>query len=185
MPLKNEVRIIGGKWKRRKLRFPDRPTLRPTLDRVRVTVFNWLIAKLDDAVCLDLYAGSGALGFEAASRGARAVTMVERDPVVVRALEDNRQRLDASNVTIVRTTAAEWLERTPTPFDLVFVDPPFDSDELERSLAALRKRGWLTTTGVVYAELPLSRPLVVDGYRIAKESRAGDTRYLLLEPVDV
>ena len=122
MPLKNEVRIIGGKWKRRKLRFPDRPTLRPTLDRVRVTLFNWLIAKLDDAVCLDLYAGSGALGFEAASRGARAVTLVERDAVVVRALEDNRQRLGASNVTIVRGTAAAWLERTPTPFDVVFVD---------------------------------------------------------------
>ena len=181
MPLRNEVRIIGGKWKRRKLRFPDRPSLRPTLDRVRVTLFNWLTGRLDGAICLDLYAGSGALGFEAASRGATEVTLVEHDPVVVRALEESRERLGATNVEIVRSDAAAWLERTSKRFDIVFLDPPFVSGELTKSLASLEARRLLTEAGVVYAELPADTTPVFDGYRIAKDSRAGDTRYLLLE----
>jgi 16S rRNA (guanine966-N2)-methyltransferase len=180
MPLKNEVRIIGGKWKRRKLRFPNRPELRPTLDRVRVTVFNWLIRRLEDAVCLDLYAGSGALGFEAVSRGARQATLVERDPAAVRALEDSRARLGALSIDIVASDATAWLRRTNARFDIVFLDPPFETDELARSLALIRDRGLLDRAGVVYAELAADAALVFDGFTIAKESRAGDTRYLLL-----
>jgi 16S rRNA (guanine966-N2)-methyltransferase len=185
MGLTNEVRIIGGKWKRRKLRFPDRPMLRPTLDRVRVTVFNWLMAKLDGAVCLDLYAGSGALGFEAASRGARDVVLVERDPVVVRALEENRRRLDATNIEIVRADAMRWLQQTTRRFDVVFLDPPFASDELSRALETLRERALLAPDGVVYVELPATATLPIAGFTIAKESRAGETRYLLLDVAGV
>jgi 16S rRNA (guanine966-N2)-methyltransferase len=184
MPLKNEVRIIGGKWKRRKLRFPDKPTLRPTLDRVRVTVFNWLIARLDDAACLDLYAGSGALGFEAASRGAREVTLVERDPAVVRALVENRERLGATNVEIVRSDARAWLARNTKRFDVVFLDPPFASGELTKSLTSLRERG-LAEGAVVYAELQADAPAAFDGFDVVKESRAGETQYLLLAPTGV
>jgi 16S rRNA (guanine966-N2)-methyltransferase len=180
MPLANEVRIIGGKWKRRKLRFPDRAELRPTLDRVRVTVFNWLAPYLDDAICLDLFAGSGALGFEAASRGAREVTLIERDPVVVRALTANRERLAADNTYIVHGEALRWLRSCTQRFDVVFLDPPFASSDLAHALEILRERGLLAPGAHVYAELPDSAAAFV-GYEIAKESRAGATRFLLLE----
>ena len=180
MPLSNEVRIIGGNWKRRKLRFPDRVDLRPTLDRVRVTLFNWLNASVYDACCLDLYAGSGALGFEALSRGAREATLVERDPVAVRALEENRVRLGASNATIVRADALDWLARCEQRFDIVFLDPPFASAELSRALSTLRARALLASDAFVYAELGARKTMTFDGYTIAKESRAGETRFLLL-----
>ena len=123
-PRSNQVRIIAGQWRGRKLSFPDVTGLRPTSDRIRETVFNWLATSLPGASCLDLFAGSGALGFEAASRGATRVVMVDRNRDVVRALRDNRQRLSASMIKIVQQDAENYLSAADGQFDVVFLDPP-------------------------------------------------------------
>jgi len=180
MPLSNEVRIIGGKWKRRKLAFPNRTSLRPTLDRVRVTLFNWLVAHVQDAVCLDLYAGSGALGFEALSRGAREVTLVDSDPAAVRGLRASRERLGADHAHIVRSAALPWLRRASGSFDLVFLDPPFAGSELSGVLEVLRTRPLLEDGALVYAETSIRSEPELRGFRTVKEGKAGETRYFLL-----
>jgi 16S rRNA (guanine966-N2)-methyltransferase len=127
----NEVRIIGGKWKRRKVAFPDRPTLRPTPNRARETLFNWLAWHIDAARCLDLFAGSGALAFEALSRGAQHATLIDNDAQVVRALHKSRDQLGADNCTIVQSSALEFLRQATSVWDIVFLDPPFDGPLLE------------------------------------------------------
>ena len=129
----NRVRIIGGQYRRRLLDFHDSTGLRPTPDRVRETLFNWLGQDLPGWTCLDLFAGSGALGFEAASRGAQRVVMIELDPKAISALEKNRALLDASAVDILRVEALAWLKTNHETFDLIFVDPPFDSGLAARS----------------------------------------------------
>lgn len=124
----NRVRIIGGLWRSRLLAFPSRPELRPTPDRVRETLFNWLGQDLTGKTCLDLYAGSGALGFESASRGAHRVVMVERDLAAFGALETNRERLGAQAVELQRADALEFLRRDRLRYDVIFLDPPFGTD---------------------------------------------------------
>lgn len=121
----NRVRVIGGAWRSRLLRFPHSAGLRPTPDRVRETLFNWLGQDLTGRHCLDLFAGSGALGFEAASRGARRVMMVERERAVHAALEANRQALHAQQIEVVRAEALDFLRSTRDVYDVVFLDPPF------------------------------------------------------------
>ena len=132
----NTVRIIGGEWRRRVLRFPDAQGLRPTPDRVRETLFNWLGQDLDGLSCLDLFAGSGALGFEAASRGAAKVVMVEHAPKVAAALEENARLLDAGGrLQIVRADAVKFassLTATGVRFDVLFLDPPYKQGWIER-----------------------------------------------------
>jgi 16S rRNA (guanine(966)-N(2))-methyltransferase RsmD len=152
-PLANEVRVIGGAWKRSKLPVADRPGLRPTPDRVRVTLFNWLGQTLAGWRCVDAFAGSGALGFEAASRGAAEVVLVERDPALVASLTATRQRLQADTVRIERGDALQWMGRAaPSGFDVVFLDPPFDSPLLAPALAAAARI--VADGGFVYAEGP-------------------------------
>ncbi|MFM7970791.1 MAG: 16S rRNA (guanine(966)-N(2))-methyltransferase RsmD, partial [Betaproteobacteria bacterium] len=131
-----EVRLIGGQWKRSKLPVANRPGLRPTPDRVRETLFNWLGQDLSDWAVLDAFAGSGALGFEAASRGAGPVVMLESDPMLVQSLASSAQRLQARSVQVLQADALVWMGRaaaTPSPagFDLIFLDPPFDQDLFE------------------------------------------------------
>ena len=125
--LSNQVRIIGGQYRRRLLAFPDAPGLRPTPDRVRETLFNWLGQDLPGWSCLDLYAGSGALGFEAASRGAARVVMVERERAALETLQANRMLLGTTQLEIQRADCASWLAGNTELFDLIFLDPPFDS----------------------------------------------------------
>ena len=135
--LPREVRIIGGAWKRSKLPVADRPGLRPTPDRVRETLFNWLGQDLSGWRCLDAFAGSGALGFEAASRGAAESVLLERDPALVASLAATKTRLDATAVRVERTDALPWMARSaPDAFELVFLDPPFDTPLLRPALAA-------------------------------------------------
>src|SRR5213082_3071519 len=123
-----EIRLIGGQWKRTKLPVADRPGLRPTPDRVRETVFNWLGQTLEGWRCLDAFAGTGALGFEAASRGAAEVVLLERDATLVASLLATRERLHAESIHVERADALQWMARAaPDAFDLVFLDPPFDS----------------------------------------------------------
>ncbi|MBK6786889.1 MAG: 16S rRNA (guanine(966)-N(2))-methyltransferase RsmD [Rubrivivax sp.] len=124
-----EVRLIGGLWKRSKLPVPDRPGLRPTPDRVKETLFNWLGQDLGGWRVLDAFAGTGALGFEAASRGAAEVVLLERDPALAHSLEATRQRLGAGMARIERTDALAWMARcAPGRFELVLLDPPFDAE---------------------------------------------------------
>jgi len=178
----NEVRIIGGKWKRRKLRFPDRPELRPTLDRVRETLFNWLAPYIVDARCLDLFAGSGALGFEALSRGAAEVTLIERDVRLVRVLEHHRGLLGADACTVVRADAVAWLARQKKPWDIVFVDPPFRSTLAQRSLDVLLTHGLVTARSLVYLERNAQAASTPCGWAVEKSATAGATTYQLLRP---
>jgi len=186
----NEVRIIGGMWKRRKLAFPSRPGLRPSPDRTRVTLFNWLAPMIDGARCLDLFAGSGALGFEAASRGATSVTLVEHDPEAVRALRANREKLGATQCEIVRGEALHWLRTLRVPagngdalWDVVFLDPPFDGALLDRALGMLVDGSHLAPDARVYIEFRRGSAPDLTGWIIDKSTRAGDSSAHLLRLV--
>ena len=141
-PTSGTIRIIVGKWRSRRLRFPAAPQLRPSPDAVRETLFNWLQFDLPDSRCLDLFAGSGALGFEAASRGARSVTMVEANPKVARQLEANTQILDAGDIIQVKNAKAdEFLGDADGSFDIIFMDPPFSTDDLNVTCHLLSETG--------------------------------------------
>ncbi|MBY0268691.1 MAG: 16S rRNA (guanine(966)-N(2))-methyltransferase RsmD [Burkholderiales bacterium] len=189
----NVVRIIGGAWRSRRIRFPDRPGLRPTPDRVRETLFNWLGQDLTGRDCLDLFAGSGALGFEAASRGARRVTMVESDAAAWKALQENRTALAATAVTAVRADALEFLKNHRDPhldphlqpylqrYHVVFLDPPFADDHWPQLLALLPR--YLAAGGLVYCER--AQPLAaLDGWAVVKSGRAGQVSHQLLKRVE-
>ena len=177
-----EVRVIGGTWKKSKLPVADRPGLRPTPDRVRVTLFNWLGQTLAGWRCVDAFAGSGALGFEAASRGAAEVVLLERDPVLVASLTATRQRLGAEAVRIERADALQWLARTAAAsFDVVFLDPPFDSPLLAPALAAAARV--VVAGGFVYAEGPEPvDPMAIEaaGLEPWRAGRAGAVHFALM-----
>lgn len=174
----NSVRIIGGEFRRRLLHFPDLPGLRPTPDRVRETLFNWLGQRLDGQTCLDAFAGSGALGFEAASRGAAKVVMLEQDGRALEALRRNVEELGAKNVDIVRADALAWLRNRTERFDLVLLDPPFEAGLLEPALR-LAATG-LNSGGRIYAEGP--RDLSCEGLVVTRSGRSGRSHYSLMEP---
>jgi 16S rRNA (guanine966-N2)-methyltransferase len=181
-PRSNQVRIIAGQWRGRKLSFPDVQGLRPTSDRIRETLFNWLAPLLPGASCLDLFAGSGALGFEAASRGAARVVMVDRDRDVVQALRDNQQRLSASMIEIVHQDAKSYLSAEDGEFDVVFLDPPFgDTTLLTQSIAMLHECGFIKEGGSVYLEMPVKAepPAIPENWRPYREKTAGQVSYSL------
>jgi 16S rRNA (guanine966-N2)-methyltransferase len=151
--LPNEVRIIGGQWKRTKLPVADRPGLRPTPDRVRETLFNWLGHDLSGWRCVDAFAGTGALGLEAASRGAAEVILVEQDPGLVSQLRALQKKLEASTVFIQRANGLSVLKQlTPGSFDVVFLDPPFDAKLYESALKAAVSA--ISAEGRIYLEAP-------------------------------
>ena len=175
---RNRVRIIGGEWRSRILTFPPAAALRPTPDRVRETLFNWLGQRLDGLACLDLFAGSGALGFEALSRGAARVVMVEQDRAVGRALEASAALLGATGAEIVHAESMRWLAACRETFDVVFLDPPYASDLAARSLELLTGR--MRPGGRVYAE-SASALQAPAPWRVHREDRAGAVRYALFE----
>ena len=154
----NRLRVIAGQWRGRRLEFPDLPGLRPTPDRVRETLFNWLAPVLPGARCLDLFAGSGALGIEALSRGAAEVAFVERHPLAVRLLCENLARLNARGARVERADARVWLRRPGTPFEIVLLDPPFGEGLLEPVCAMLEQSGWLAETAWIYLEAEVDLP---------------------------
>jgi 16S rRNA (guanine966-N2)-methyltransferase len=172
------LRVIGGKYRSRLLRVAERPGLRPTPDRVRETLFNWLGQELDGLDCLDLFAGSGALGFEAASRGAASVVMVEKDRVALAELERNRAALDAKQVTIAGGDAAAFLARERGQFDVVFLDPPFRQNALLAILESLAPRLKAGARVYVESEAPVD---VAAPWAELKRSRAGQVSYQLLQ----
>jgi len=155
----NQVRIIAGQWRGRKLIFPDEQGLRPTADRIRETLFNWLAPLLPGAHCLDLFAGSGALGFEAASRGAERVVMIEKSPQAVQLLLENKQLLAAGAVEIKRGDSLHHLTEIEESFDIIFIDPPFVNPGLrEKAVHILEKSECLKVGGYVYLEMPKRDP---------------------------
>jgi 16S rRNA (guanine966-N2)-methyltransferase len=174
-----KVRIIAGRFRGSKLDVPDAPGLRPTADRVRETLFNWLQPQLPGARCLDLFAGTGALGFEAASRGAAFVQMIERDPKLAQALRETAARLRAEAVRVYAGDALARLREPPeTPFDLAFVDPPFAAGLHETALALLPP--WLAPGARVYVESAAgSAPAVPAGWALQREGRTREVRYAL------
>lgn len=174
-----QVRIIGGRWRGSKLPVADKPGLRPSADRVRETLFNWLQAELPRARVLDVFAGTGALGFEAASRGAAQAVLVERDPALAASLRASAQRLHAENIEIVHEDALRWLARAPDHrFDIIFLDPPFDAALWQPALAALSP--WLADDAWLYLESPRDvAPAVPVDWLLHREGRTREVRYAL------
>lgn len=178
----NQVRIIAGRWRGSKLVFPDAEGLRPTSDRIRETLFNWIGGLLPGARCLDMFAGSGALGFEAASRGAARVVMIERNPVIVAALQASRERLDDGVIEIHAADAGSLAWRCDSPFDLVFLDPPFsDRDLLVKSVNTLVDNDCVKPGGRIYLELPrkATLPGLPEDWVQEKAKVAGQVGYYL------
>jgi 16S rRNA (guanine966-N2)-methyltransferase len=182
-----EIRLIGGQWKRSKLTVPSVPGLRPTPDRVRETLFNWLGQDMTGLRCLDLFAGSGALGLEAASRGAREVVLVEQDPTLVDALRRHVSRLGGSHVQVHRGDALQWLDRLGRGWDVVFLDPPFGdaahgwNEGLFREVMA-RVHPALRAGALVYVEAGrpwLEADLPALPWRLHRHGKAGAVHYHL------
>ena len=178
---RSEVRIIGGRWRGRKLRFVATEGLRPTPDRVRETLFNWLAPVIRGARCLDLFAGSGALGLEALSRGAAAVTFVERDAAAAERLAATPGELGAEDAEVLCRDAREFLAAPARRFDVVFLDPPFGADLLPELLPRLAAGGWLAPGAHVYAEAPAASGLPAWPAPLAahRSGRAGEVGYHL------
>jgi 16S rRNA (guanine966-N2)-methyltransferase len=173
------VRIIGGRWRGTRLAVADAPGLRPTSDRVRETLFNWLMPMLPGARVLDLFAGSGALGLEAVSRGANGALLVERDPALAQSLRQACERLQAEAVQVIRADALQWL-RFPVHgrFDLVFLDPPFDAGLWREALALLPP--WLAEDAWLYMESPAAADMAPGlGWSMHREGRTRETRHAL------
>lgn len=178
----NQLRIIGGHWRGRKLRFPDVPGLRPTGDRLRETLFNWLAPELQGARCLDLFAGSGALGLEALSRGAAVSWMLERDAQAAHGLRQNLQVLAASGGVVQQTDGIARLRQgnTEAPFDIIFIDPPFDLDLWQASIDALEAGNWLADSASIYIESGLDAPYQTPpNWALHRDKRAGRVSYRL------
>ena len=174
----NSVRIVGGEFRRRVLSFPDSEGLRPTPDRVRETLFNWLGQELDGQHCLDLFAGSGALGFEAASRGAARVVMIEQAPKVLAALQENAKMLqNPPEVEIRRGDALQYLASTQAKFDLIFLDPPYKKGWIPRLEPLLP--GVLNEDAAVYVEAEQEIEALGE-WRAVRHGRAGEVHFHLL-----
>lgn len=178
----SEIRIIAGTHRSRKLTFPDLPNLRPTPNRVRETLFNWLGHKISGANCLDAFAGSGALGFEALSRGAKHVTFVDNHPDVISCIRDNARLLKQDNVSVMQSNVLEWLASHQQTFDVVFLDPPFKEALLEDALNALVDNQRLSPDSIIYIESaqPLDSLKLPQGLDLTKHKQAGQVFYGLL-----
>jgi len=176
----SELRIIGGQWRGRKLSFTPIEGLRPTPDRVRETLFNWLMHDIHGARCCDLFAGSGLLGFEALSRGAAHVDMVDTSKKVIQTLEDNRKKLNIDNIAIIKKNALDFLKDTKTPYDIIFLDPPFTQNLWEPCLNLIRQHKLLTKDGLIYIETPKHKTLDTECFDLLKTKTAGDVQFCLV-----
>lgn len=177
------MRIVAGKWRGRFLPVADAPGLRPTSDRIRETLFNWLSPVIADARCLDLFAGTGVLGLEAASRGAREVVLVERSPSVAAMLNQSLDALGADNASVHTGDAFAWLREGPSrPFDIVFLDPPYALESLTELCRLLARDSWLADGASIYLEQDIrdDRPALPDNFTVLREKTAGSVRYALV-----
>lgn len=168
-------------WRGRRLPVAEQPGLRPTPDRVRETLFNWLSGSIGGARCLDLFAGTGALGFEALSRGARGAVMVEQNRQLTRHLEATREDLNAEGAEIIHADALTWLAHGHEPFDIVFLDPPFRQGYVKKACALLTNRGHFAPAAYVYTETEPEAPPRVPGLTALKQARTGKVEYRLYQ----
>ncbi|MGO2342643.1 16S rRNA (guanine(966)-N(2))-methyltransferase RsmD [Vibrio litoralis] len=177
------VRIISGLWRGCKLPVHDAQGLRPTTDRVKETLFNWLAADIPHARCLDLFAGSGGLGFESASRQAKLVTMVELNKQAYQQLVTNSSQLKANNIEIHQQDALQFLQQSGKAYDVVFIDPPFRQGLLGQTLNLLQQNGWLAENGLVYIETEkeLQLPEIPKHWQLHREKTAGQVCYRLYQ----
>ncbi len=179
-----QIRIIGGQWRGRKLPVPVSAGLRPTTDRVRETLFNWLAPYLPEARCLDCFTGSGALGIEALSRYAEQVTLLELEPAVTRQLTANLQTLKSTRGKVIQGNALTWLAgQAAEPYDIVFIDPPFRKGLLTETFALLENQGWLATEALIYLECEVEQgtPEVPANWQLHREKVAGQVAYRLYQ----
>ncbi len=176
-----KIRIIAGKWRGRKLEVIDSPGLRPTPDRVRETLFNWIQQEIVGARCLDLFAGTGVLAFEALSRDASEVVLVESDPKIVESLKQHAETLGSENHTIQLADALSWLKQGIKGFDIIFLDPPFNQGYIEKCCALIIEESLLNVNGLVYIESEKNLALP-DGWQLKKQKNAGQVQSLLIEP---
>jgi 16S rRNA (guanine966-N2)-methyltransferase len=176
------LRIIGGTWRGRRLRFPPQDEIRPTPDRIRETLFNWLAPQVTGSRCLDLFAGSGALGLEALSRGAAQVTFVERDAVAVRELRAHLAEWQAVGAQVEHSDALRFLGTAAQTFEIVFLDPPFASGLLEPACRRLEEQHWLSANALIYVETDAEAglPPLPATWELTKAKRAGAVGYHLL-----
>lgn len=176
-----KLRIIGGRWRGRRLDVFESEGLRPTPDRVRETLFNWLQPYIAGADCLDLFAGTGALCLEALSRGAARVVMVEKAPRVAEQLRQHVKRLEAANAEVTLADAVGFLQRTPRVFDIVFLDPPFKSDLIAQCAALVETRGWIRPGSLIYLEAPsrLKDLALPATWELIRSKKAGQVGYHL------
>lgn len=174
-----KIRIIGGKWRGRRFPVLNIETLRPTPDRVRETLFNWLQPVIEGASCLDLFAGTGALGLEAMSRGAGEVVLVENNTEAALQLSRNIEILEAVGISLYRNNALEWLQQNKRKFDIVFLDPPFRQGLIEKSCALMQARDCLKKNALVYVEADKTLQ-IPDALVLKKQGTAGHVRYMLL-----
>lgn len=183
---RNEVRIIAGEWRGRRIRFAPVESLRPTPDRVRETLFNWLQPVIRGSRCLDLFAGSGALGFEALSRGARHTVFVDHQRRVVEQLRASLAELGSERGEVLHAEASRFLAGPVEPFDIVFLDPPFRADALPATCRRLEERGWLAPRARIYLETPSDSPLpaLPATWKLDRSKRAGEVGYHLARRED-
>jgi 16S rRNA (guanine966-N2)-methyltransferase len=183
-PRPGRLRIVAGKWRSRLLDIADVPGLRPTSERVRETLFNWLAPSIQGARCLDLFAGTGALGFEALSRGATQVVFVENSRRAIEAIENSAKKLSAKEAVVHHGDAVEYVRNAgPAAFDIIFLDPPFADDRLEALCRQIDERGILAPGGRIYLEQDRAKPdpEIPERWRVLKNKTAGNVRYMLAE----
>lgn len=176
-----QLRIIGGEWRGRKLSFPAADDLRPTPDRVRETLFNWLQGIIEGARCLDLFAGSGALGLEALSRGASEVVFVEQNPRIADQIRQHLATLKSTHGRVITSDAFSFLRGPMTPFDVVFLDPPYRLDYLMQCCELLAQYGWLKNGSRIYLENSAKQglPALPPNWELLRSKSAGDVGYHL------
>jgi len=177
------LRIIGGQWRSRRLSFIAAEGLRPTTDRVRETLFNWISSSIPGAKCLDLFTGSGALGLEALSREARSVTFIDLSPGVISSLKDNLQTLQATNADVICTDSVKWLKNANSSeaYDIIFIDPPFRCDLVPQCVSLLESSTLLKIGTYIYVEIEKEtiQPRFPQHWRLHREKEAGQVRYML------
>jgi 16S rRNA (guanine966-N2)-methyltransferase len=186
--MRGKVRIIGGEWRGRKLAVPEKQGLRPTPDRVRETLFNWLNWQVPASRCLDLFAGTGALGVEAASRGAKQVILVEKDRSIAEGLRQQLAPFASAKVKVIQSDALQYLKNPPAePFNIVFLDPPFQQNLLAPCCELLESAGWLVPNAFIYleAEAELQALILPKNWTVIKQQRAGQVASYLVQRVEL
>lgn len=181
--VKQSIQIIGGKYRRKKINFPDIPNLRPTASRIRETIFNWLMQDIRGAVCLDGFAGSGALGFEAVSRGAQSVTLVEKIQTIYNALQKTAMNFADEEIKIINSELEKFLINTTTQFDIIFFDPPFSLPFPMQCINLIENRQVLRKNGLLYIEFKNSVQLNSANWELLKSKSSGQVAYELYKKV--